>query len=68
MYSSRGIHPELKLKAIILAKKPGGLGRGGTVGASAAAQVLNLKEKSIRFVLLFILGFAASEEDEMGYY
>ncbi len=65
MYPSRGIHPELKLKAIALAKKPGGLGRGGTVGASAAAQILNLKEKSVRSVY-YILGLA-SEEEEIGY-
>ncbi len=64
MYHSRGIHPELKLKAITLAKKPGGSGRGGTVGASVAAQILNLKEKSIRSVLLYIR-VRVSEEDKM---
>ncbi len=64
MYHSRGIRPELKLKAIMLAKKSGGLARGGTVGASAAAQILNLKEKSIRSVLLYIR-VRVSEEDEM---
>ncbi len=63
MYHSRGIHHELKLKAITLAKKPGGLGRSGTVGASAAAQILNLNEKSIRSVFT-ILGLGLSEDED----
>ncbi len=63
MYHSRGIHPMLKLKAITLAKKPGGLGRGGTIGASAAAQILNLKEKSIRSVFT-VLGLGLSEDED----
>ncbi len=46
--SSTTIDPSMRLRAILIAKTPGGRAKGGILGAAVAARVLALREDTVR--------------------
>ncbi len=46
--SSATIDPTMRLRAILIAKMPGGRAKGGILGAAVAARVLALREDTVR--------------------